>query len=133
MPNDDPVPGPLRVLASKHPCLRAFARGRDGVREMFNDPHAGFYGECYDLAVAMKRLLGTGEYVVMQGRGRDATIYHVLLRIDGCLIDAAGIHDQKQYETSSPDLQLRVATAGEIESLVEFSVVAWMARRLMIA
>lgn len=119
------MPDQLRDLAGMHPCLHFIARGRGSIRWLFNDPSVGYYGQCYDFAAALKRVLGTGEYVALRDREPGGTaIYHVLLLVNGWLLDASGMQPWNDAETSRHQHSkfhgtLSVVKSAEIEYCVD--------------
>ena len=114
-------------MESLHPCLLAVARGRDAVRQILGDHDAGFYGECYDFAMALKQVTGTGSYVVLRGGN---TVYHVLLRVGNMLFDAAGVRTVDEFVARNRDMDVVDASETEIEDLADLENVDWMIARL---
>lgn len=111
-----------------NPFLDAISRGREAVRRILGDRNAGFYGECYDFAFALKQVCGMGNYTVLKG---GSTVYHVLLRVGDSLFDAAGVRSVDDYTKENKDMRVLDASDNEIEELVDKENADWIIMRLL--
>jgi hypothetical protein len=128
----------LNQLIETRSFMRVLSRGR-GLNKIVGDDDLGFKGDCYEFAVAVKRSIG-GKYVQIEGTLHvkdfdQHMIDHVLVEIDGNLVDADGIHDKAEYLQSARnrlgnDFNIVDANIDEIEKIAEEPRVAWILRKL---
>jgi len=82
-------------LIKQYPFMKVLAGGKGKIAEMLGIEGLGFYGQCYDFAVALNSIIG-GRFVVNKPHG---CVDHVMIEIDGFLIDANGFHDEKEWQS----------------------------------
>lgn len=82
----------LSDLLCKYPFLKIIADGKLG--EKLGDSKIGFYGECFDFALAIQEIIG-GKFACTMSYNN---IDHVLVEIDDkYLIDAKGIYPKDSW------------------------------------
>jgi len=81
-------------MIARYPFMKIIAGGRGKIGEVLGIEGFGFYGQCYDFAVAVNSIIG-GRFVVNKPHGR---VDHVMIEVDGYFIDANGIHPKEEWE-----------------------------------
>lgn len=122
-----------QVMKRTDPIIEMLSRGRKAVQALFQDEHVGYYGQCFDFAVALKRALAAGYYVVLEGTDpiNGTVIYHVFLSHEGVLLDASGVHESKAIQESlSRTEKLRSADPEEIERYGEAITIDFMVAKM---
>lgn len=104
-------------LISTFPFLKVLSGGKGKMGEALGREGVGFCGECFDFAVAVKRIIG-GKYVYRMFQC-EKNVDHVLVEINGHLIDADGIHDKDEYIKNSRGFFFRYPLDSDVEFFAE--------------